>query len=102
MIKNNVNFFRCIHDIIVFNCDNFENNSLSIYPTELDLNNNNMLIYINFTVILYLKINFVSNDWLNSVYGKRLDFDFKVNSLTNWSSCTINKVLKKLLVFTPC
>ena len=31
---HNINFFRYIDDIIVFNCDNFENISLSIYPKE--------------------------------------------------------------------
>ena len=37
--KHNINFFRYIFDIIVFNCINFENNSLSIYPKELVLEN---------------------------------------------------------------
>ena len=36
-IKHNINFFRCIDDIIVFNCDNFEDIFLSIYPKKLVL-----------------------------------------------------------------
>ena len=38
-IKHNINIFRYIKDIIVFNCDNFKKISLSIYPKELALKN---------------------------------------------------------------
>ena len=38
-IKHNINFFRYIDDIAVFNCDNFENIFLSIYPKKLILKN---------------------------------------------------------------
>ena len=43
-IKHNINFFRYIDDINVlweFNCENFEDISLSIYPKELVLKNTN-------------------------------------------------------------
>ena len=83
-IKHNANFFRYIDYIIIFNYDNFEDISLSIYPKELVLKNTSST---NFSSFLDLKINFASNNWLISVYDKRLDFNFKVNSLTNWSSC---------------
>ena len=35
LINYNIIFFRYIDDIIVFNCDNFESISLSIYPKEI-------------------------------------------------------------------
>ena len=59
------------------------------YPKELDLKNINSS---NFTSFHDLKINFVTNIWLISVYDKKLDFNFKVNSLTSWFSCILNKV----------
>ena len=93
-MKHNINFFRYIDDIIVFNWDNFEDIFLSIYPKELVLKNTNSN---NFSSFLDLKISFVNNNWLISVYDKRLDFNFKVNSLTNWSSCISRKVLKNIL-----
>ena len=40
-IQYKVNFFRCLDDIIVFYCDNFEDISFSIYPKELVLKNTN-------------------------------------------------------------
>ena len=83
MINNNINLFTYIDDIIVFNCDNFENISLSINPKELVLENTNST---NFSSFLDLKINFAINNWLIRIYDKGLDFNFKVNSLTNWSS----------------
>ena len=46
---------------------------------------------------LELKINLVNNIWPIGVYDKRLDFNFKVNSLINWFSCINNKVLKSIL-----
>ena len=49
----------------------------------------------NFSSFLDLKINFAANICLVSVHDKRLDFSFKVNSLTNWSSCISKKALKK-------
>ena len=85
---------RDIDDIIVFNRDNFKNISLSIYPKELVLKNTNST---NFSSFLDLKINFASNNWLISVYNKKLDFNFKVNSLINWCSCISNKVFKNIL-----
>ena len=59
--------------------------NLSIYPKELLLKNTNST---NFCSFLDLQINFANNNWLISVYDKilTLDFNFKVNSLTNWSS----------------
>ena len=60
-IKHNINFFRYIDDIIVFNCDNFEDIFLSIYPKELVLKNTNSA---NFSSFLGLKINFANNNWL--------------------------------------
>ena len=33
---------------------------------------------------------------LTGVYDKRLDFNFKVNSLTNWYSCISKKFLKNI------
>ena len=93
-IKHNINFFRYIDDIIVFNCDNFEDISLSIYLKELVLKNTNST---NFSAFLDLKINFANNNWLICVYDKRLDFIFKVNSLSNWSPYISNSVLKNIL-----
>ena len=93
-IKHNINFFRYINDIIVFNCDKFEDISLSIYPKVLVLKNTNST---NFSSFLDLKINFANNNWLISIYDKRLDLKIKVNSLTNWSSCITKKALKKYL-----
>ena len=58
-IKYNVNFFRYIDDIMVFNCDNFEDISLSIYPKEIVLKNTNSPSFSSF---LDLKINFVNNN----------------------------------------
>ena len=66
-----------IDDNSVFNCDNFEDISLSIYPKELVLKNNNST---NFSSFLDFKINFATNYWLINVYDKRLDFNFKVNT----------------------
>ena len=40
-------------------------------------------------------------NWLISVYDKKLDFNFKTNSLANWSSCISNKVLKAILFLQP-
>ena len=37
-----------------------------------------------------------------NVYDKRLDFNFKVNSLTNWYSCISKKSSKKYLIFATC
>ena len=74
-IKHNINFFRYIDDIIVFNCDNFEDISLYIYRKELVLKKINS---INFSSSLDLKINFANNNWFISVHDKRLDFNFKV------------------------
>ena len=79
-IKNNINFFRYLDNTVVLNCDSFENISFSIYPKELALKNTNST---NFRSFLDLKINFGTKKWLISVYDKRLDFYFKVNSLTN-------------------
>ena len=80
-INCSINFFRCIDDIIVFNYDNFESISISIYLKELDLKNTN---YISFTPFLDLKINLFNNIWLISVYDKKIELNFKVNNLTNW------------------
>ena len=85
---------RYIDNITVLHCDNFENISLFIYPKELVLKNTNST---NFCPFLDLKINFATNNWLISVYDKRLDFHFKVNSLTNGTSCISNKVFKNIL-----
>ena len=93
-INHNINFFRYIDDITSFNCDNFESISFSFYPKELVLKNTNSN---NFTSFLDQKIHFATKNWVISVYDKRLGFNFKVNCLTNWSSCIINKVLKNIL-----
>ena len=93
-IKYKVNYFRYIDDIIVFNCDNFEDISLFINPKELVFKNTNSNNYCSF---LDLKISFINNNYLINVYDKRLDFNFKVNTLTNWSSCISRKVLKNIL-----
>ena len=68
----NVNFFRYIHFIIVFNCEISETISLSIYPKELALKNITSSSFISF---LDLKINLDTYNTLN--------FDFTVNNLTN-------------------
>ena len=70
-IKHNINLFWYTDNIIVFNSDNFENISLSIYPKELVLKNT---ISTNFSSFLNLKIYFANNNWLISVYDERLDF----------------------------
>ena len=58
-----------------------------------------MYIYIYiFSSFLDSKIYFVNNNWLISVYDKSLDFNFKVNGLTNWYSCISKKVLKDILL----
>ena len=57
----NINFIRYIDAIIVFNCNNFENISLSIYPKELVLKNTNST---NFITFLDLKMNFLTNIYL--------------------------------------
>ena len=101
-IKYKINFFRYIDDIIVFNCDNFEDISLSIYPKELVLKNTNSN---NFSSFLDLKISFVCNNWLICVYDKWLNFNFSVNNLTNWSSWVLknkHKGFKKYFVFATC
>ena len=46
---------------------------------------------------LELKINLVNNIWPIGVYDKRLDFNFKVNSLRKRFSCFNNKDLKNIL-----
>ena len=57
-----------------------------------------MYIYIYiFSSFLDSKIYFVNNNWLISVYDKRLDFNYKVNIWTNWSSCFSIKVVKNIL-----
>ena len=43
------------------------------------------------------RLDFVVNNWLVSVCDKRLDFNFKVNSWTNWSFCISRKVFKNIL-----
>ena len=48
-----------------------------------------------------LNINFANNNWLISVYDKGLDFNFKVNSLTNQPYCISKKVLKNILFPQP-
>ena len=68
----------------------------SIYPKELDLKNTSST---NFSSFLDLKNNFAANNWLISVYDKKLDFNFKVNCLTNWSSC-ISKKFFKIILFS--
>ena len=93
-INHNINLFICIEDIIVFNCDNFENISLAIYPKALVLKNTNST---NFIFFLGLKIHFPTNNWLTSAYDKRLNFNFKVNNLTNRPSCISSRVLKNIL-----
>ena len=37
-INQNINFFKYIDDIVIFNCDSVENISLCIYPRELVTN----------------------------------------------------------------
>ena len=96
LINHIINFFTYFDDIKVFKCDNFENISFSIYPEEIVLKNKSSS---NFTSFLDLKINF-TNNWLTSAHDKRLDFNFKVDSLTNWSSGISHKVLKKYFAFT--
>ena len=93
-IKNNINFFRYLDNTVVLNCDSFENISFSIYPKELALKNTNST---NFTFFLNLKIHFATNNCLISVYDKRLNFNFKVNSFL-----ALAKKLKKYLVFETC
>ena len=68
-------------------------NILSIYPNDLVLKNTNST---KFGFFLDLKINF-ANNWLINVYDKMIHFDFKVNSLTNWSSCISKKISKNVL-----
>ena len=67
MINYNINFFRHIDDIIVFNFDNFENISLSIYSKELVLKNTDST---NFTSFLDLKTTFNANIWFIRAYDK--------------------------------
>ena len=74
MIYHNADFFRYINDIIVFNCDNFENISLSIYSKELIGKKN--ISSTNFTSFLNLKINLVTNIWIISTYDKKIRFKF--------------------------
>ena len=76
-VNHNINFFGYIDDIITFNCDNFENISLSVYPKELVLKNNT---FTNFSSFLHLKINFATDNWLISIYDKTSDFNIKINS----------------------
>ena len=64
LINYNISFFRYIDDIIVLNCDNFRNISLSIYPKELVLKNSNSTCFTSF---LDSKINLVANILLISV-----------------------------------
>ena len=73
--KNNISFFRYIDDIIVFNWDNFENISFSVYPKGLVLKNTNST---NFSAFLDLKINFATKNWVISVDNKRLDIILKL------------------------
>ena len=37
LINHYMNFFRYINDIVVFNCDNFENISLTIYRKKISI-----------------------------------------------------------------
>ena len=88
-INHNINFFRYIDYIIVFNCENLRIFS-SLFIPGISYKNTNS---INFSSFLNLKIHFPTYNWLISVYDKRLDF----NSLTNWSSCISINVLKNIL-----
>ena len=76
-VKHNIIFFGYIDDIVTFDCDNFENSSLSVYPKKLILKNTTST---NFSSFLHLKINFATDNWLISIYDKTSDFNIKINS----------------------
>ena len=94
---NGVNFFHYIDDLIVFNCNNFEEISREVYPKGLTLNHTN-----TFDSILFLDLKTTVNigSWFIDLYNKRNDFNFKVNCLTNWFSCITRRILKNIL-FLP-
>ena len=77
-------FFRYISDLIVFNCNNFEEIAGEVYPKYFTLVRTD-----NFDNILFLdlKIKINNGKWFIDLYDKRNDFHFKVNCLTNWFFC---------------
>ena len=83
LISNKIKLFWYVDDILVYDCNNFEDISKEIYPKELVLKKTSKENTINF---LDLNIKIENNSYLIGLYDKRQEFNFKVNSLTYYTS----------------
>ena len=94
LINNKIKIFRYVDDILVYDCNNFEDISKEIYPKELVLKKTSKENTINF---LDLNIKIENNSYLIGLYDKRLEFNFKVNSLTYYNSNISNRIFKNII-----
>lgn len=91
--KYNINAFRYIDDLIIFDFENFED-LFNIYPKGLKLNQtNNNKFKVNY---LDLKIDISNNKTLIGIYDKRIDFNFKVKVFTDYHSNLNSKIFKNI------
>lgn len=67
--------------LVISDSTDFEVFASKISPQYLDLKSTDLINKISF---LDLKIKQDKKDWLIGLFDKRLDFNFKINSLTNW------------------